>query len=92
VCSTQLIAEAHQTWLTVSVQDNGPGLTADDLPRMFERFYRGYAARDYTVPGVGLSLAICRETMNKLGGRITVNNVPVTEGRGAIFTIWLRPA
>jgi PAS domain S-box-containing protein len=92
VCSTQLIAESNETWLTVSVKDNGPGLAADDLPRMFERFYRGHASRDYTVPGVGLSLAICRETMAKLGGRITVDSEPALEGRGASFTLWLRPA
>jgi len=89
VCSTQLIVAANETWLTVSVQDNGPGIAADELPRMFERFYRGHAARDYTVPGVGLSLAICRETVGKLGGRITVDSVPA---HGATFTIWLRPA
>ncbi|MBI5567183.1 MAG: PAS domain S-box protein [Chloroflexi bacterium] len=91
-CSTRSVVEANETWLTVSVKDDGPGLTADDLPRLFERFYRGHAARDYTVPGVGLSLAICRETIAKLGGRITVDSQPATEGRGATLTIWLRPA
>ncbi len=88
VCSTLLIIEGNETWLTVSVKDDGPGLAVDELPRMFERFYRGHAARDYTVPGVGLSLAICRETLAKLGGRITVASEP---GHGATFTIWLRP-
>ena len=52
----------------------------------------GYGIRlgsSYTVPGVGLSLAICRETMAKLGGRITVDS---ESAHGATFTIWLRPA
>lgn len=89
VCRTLLITEANESWLTVSVKDDGPGLSSDELPRMFERFYRGHAARDYTVPGVGLSLAICRETMAKLGGRITVDS---ESAHGATFTIWLRPA
>jgi signal transduction histidine kinase len=92
VCSTRSVVELNEIWLTVSVKDDGPGLAADELPRMFERFYRGRAARDYTVPGVGLSLAICHETLAKLGGRITVDSEPATEGRGALFTIWLRPA
>jgi signal transduction histidine kinase len=89
LCSTQRVKEAAETWLTVSIKDDGPGLTADELPRMFERFYRGRATRDYTVPGVGLSLAICRETLDKLGGRITIDSEP---GQGMTVTIWLRPA
>ena len=39
--------------------------------------------------GVGLSLAICRETVAKLSGRITVDSTP---GQGATFTVWLRAA
>lgn len=89
LCSTALLTEGNQTWLTIAVKDDGPGLTADELPRMFERFYRGHAARDYTVSGVGLSLAICRETVAKLSGRITVDSTP---GQGATFTVWLRAA
>jgi len=89
LCSTQRVGTASETWLTVSVKDDGPGLAADELPRMFERFYRGHATRDYTVPGVGLSLAICRETLDKLGGRITIDSEP---GQGMTVTVWLRPA
>ena len=89
LCSTASLTEGNQTWLTIAVKDDGPGLTADELPRMFERFYRGHAARDYTGPGVGLSLAICRETVAKLSGRITVDSTP---GQGATFTVWLRAA
>jgi NtrC-family two-component system sensor histidine kinase KinB len=88
-CSTRLVVKANEPWLTVTIKDDGPGLAADELPRMFERFYRGRAARDYTVPGVGLSLAICREIMTKLGGHITLDSAP---GQGAVFCLWLRPA
>lgn len=88
-CTTAMILEADQKWVTLTVKDNGPGLLPDELPRLFERFYRGHAARNYTVPGVGLSLAICKEAMAKLGGRITAE---ITPDRLTAFTIWLRAA
>ena len=79
-------------WVSFSVQDTGPGLSQDDLSHLFERFYRGQASRDYTVPGVGLGLPICKAIVEKLGGRISVENRLVTEGNGATFTIWLKPS
>ena len=81
-----------QAWVTCTIRDSGPGISAKDLPHIFERFYRGEAAKDYTIPGTGLGLSICREIMEKMGGRITVASVPATEGSGAAFTVWLRPA
>jgi len=71
------------------VRDTGPSIPAKELPRVFERFFRGEAARSYTVPGAGLNLAICRLIMEKIGGRVTVDS---QAGQGAAFTIWLRPA
>jgi signal transduction histidine kinase len=53
---------------------------------MFERFYRGEAARDYRVPGAGLGLAIAQTIMQRLNGRITVDSQP---GQGVTFTLWL---
>ncbi len=41
--------------------DTGPGITPDDLPHIFERFYRGRAAADYKTPGTGVGLSISRE-------------------------------
>ncbi|MBI5564053.1 MAG: PAS domain-containing protein [Chloroflexi bacterium] len=73
-------------WAIVTVRDTGPGLGLDELPHVFERFYRGRAARNYKVPGTGLGLAMCKEIMDKLGGRVTVQS---TEGQGATFTLWL---
>jgi PAS domain S-box-containing protein len=77
------------SWVTLTVRDTGPGIPAKELPRVFERFFRGEAARSYTVPGAGLNLAICRLIMEKIGGRVTVDS---QAGQGAAFTIWLRPA
>ena len=72
--------------VTVSVQDTGPGITPDDLPDIFERFYRGRAAADYKSPGTGVGLSISREIAGKLGGRLTVET---QVGVGSTFTLWL---
>jgi PAS domain S-box-containing protein len=80
-----------QDWLTLTVRDTGPGIAAHELPHVFERFYRGEVGRKAKAPGTGLGLAISKEIIEKLGGRITVESQPVTEGRGTAFTVWLRP-
>jgi signal transduction histidine kinase len=71
----------------ISVRDDGAGLAPEDWPHLFERFYRGAAARDYKTSGIGLGLAICKAIVHQLGGRITVES---QAGRGASFTIWLK--
>jgi two-component system, OmpR family, sensor kinase len=58
----------------VAVSNSGPGIPEDELPRLFERFYRGSAARHMEAPGVGLGLAICRALVEGQGGRISVNS------------------
>jgi two-component system OmpR family sensor kinase len=74
-------------WITLTIADTGPGLSEQDRAHLFDRFYRGEAARDYVMPGAGLGLAICKTLIDKLGGAITVESDP---GHGAAFTIWLR--
>ncbi len=85
--STALRTEFDQAWITISVQDTGPGITPEDLPHIFERFYRGRAAADYKTPGTGIGLSISREIAEKLGGRLTVET---QVGVGSTFTLWLR--
>ena len=87
-CCTAARRYADRSWLTISVQDSGPGLAPDELPHMGERFYRGRAARSYKVPGTGLGLALVKEIVDRHGGRLTVESEP---GHGADFTLWLRP-
>ena len=86
-----IITATHQqvdfTWVTLTVKDTGPGILPEELPRLFDRFYRGAATRNYTIPGVGLSLPICLSIVGKLGGRITVESEPE---QGASFTVWLK--
>ena len=84
---TQAQTAAAVPRVTISVQDSGPGITSKDLPHLFERFYRGEAARNYKIPGTGLGLAIAHDIATALGGEVTVESVP---GKGATFTVWLR--
>jgi PAS domain S-box-containing protein len=86
-CSTQLQARNDKLWVTLTVKDTGPGISSQEMPRLFERFYRGQAARNYKTPGTGLGLAISKEIMHKLGGFITVES---QLQHGAAFTIWLQ--
>ena len=86
IVSTARVEADNLQWATVSVKDTGPGITPEDLPNIFERFYRGRAAADYKTPGTGVGLSISREIAQKLGGRLTVE----TEvGAGSTFTLWL---
>ncbi|GEM_PF-2212158 len=78
-----------QNWITITVQDTGPGIAKKDFPHLFERFYRGETGRKSGMPGTGLGLAISAQIMNKLGGLITIDSQP---GEGASFTLWLKPA
>ena len=58
----------------VLVRDHGPGIAADDLPHVFDRFYRSPAARG--LPGSGLGLAIVRQVAEADGGSVTASNHP----------------
>jgi two-component system OmpR family sensor kinase len=67
----------------IEVEDNGPGLTPDELERIFERFYRADASRSRASGGVGLGLSIVAAVARAHGGRVSARS----EGQGAIFRI-----
>ncbi|MGH9133723.1 MAG: ATP-binding protein [Ilumatobacteraceae bacterium] len=69
---------------TLVVRDHGPGVDRDDLPHIFDRFYRSPAAR--TLPGSGLGLAIVKQVADSHSGSITVDDAP---GGGARFVLRL---
>ena len=77
-------AKADGGNLVVAVSDTGVGISEDDLPRVFERFYKADRAR--AGGGTGLGLAIARHVVEAHGGRIRVESV---EGRGATFSFAL---
>lgn len=87
--ATAPISEGDTRWITLTICDTGPGISAADLPHIFDRFYRGRAAADYKTPGAGVGLSVSRDIMISLGGRLTVDSEP---GAGAVFTVWLCPA
>lgn len=76
-------AHAGREGLAISVRDAGPGIAAADMPRLFDRFYRGAAARLRT-SGTGMGLWIVRALLAVEGGRVWAENC--AEG-GARFSI-----
>ena len=72
--------------VTIEVADTGTGIPSQDLPRIFERFYRVDKARSRQVGGTGLGLSIVRHVIEPMNGKVTV----VSQlGRGSTFTIIL---
>lgn len=69
---------------SLTVRDHGPGLPEDELPYVFERFWRSPSARG--LPGSGLGLAIVKQAVAEAGGTVRLTNAP---GGGAIATIQL---
>lgn len=79
-----LSAKADGNNILVSVTDNGVGIPADDLPRIFERFFKTDRAR--TGGGTGLGLAIAKHIIEAHGGRTWAESV---EGKGSTFSFTL---
>jgi len=71
---------------TLVVRNTGPGITAEDLPRIFERFYRADKARTGSAGRTGLGLAIAKAIVQSHGGSITVTS---ELEKGATFTVSL---
>ncbi len=74
--------------ITIAIVDHGPGIAAEHLPRIFERFYRVDKARSRAVGGTGLGLAIVKHIAIVHGGRVEVQS---EVGSGTTFTIILPP-
>ena len=72
--------------VTVTIADDGPGISASEQARLFERFFRGDAVRKSSTHGSGLGLAISRDLVRAHGGEITVRTAA---GEGAAFTVRL---
>ena len=68
----------------IRVRDYGPGIPEEDLPKVFERFYRVDKARSRAAGGTGLGLSIVQDTVKKRGGTVSAAN---RAGGGAVFTV-----
>jgi signal transduction histidine kinase len=79
----------EKEFVTLAVADTGVGISADELPRVFDRFYRGDSSRTRETGGAGLGLTLVRELITSMGGSVTVESSP---GRGTRFHVRLRKA
>jgi two-component system sensor histidine kinase BaeS len=76
--------QADDADAVLSVTDTGPGISEEELPRVFERFWRGEHARG--ISGSGIGLAVVAELVRAHGGRVAVSSTP---GEGTTFTVRL---
>lgn len=78
-------ADAASCWIRVTVADTGPGIPADEMELVFERFYRGDVARTRQGEGgAGLGLAIARSIVERHGGHLQVRS---ELGKGSVFIV-----
>ncbi|MGD2104772.1 MAG: GAF domain-containing protein [Anaerolineae bacterium] len=84
--STGKAEAGGRSWATVTVADTGMGIPEDELPHVFERFFRGEKPRTLQISGTGLGLAIVQEIVGLHGGRVTVDS---EVDAGSSFTVWL---
>ena len=82
----EISARVQDKEVIVDVSDRGPGLTADERQRVFDKFYRGSAAAGASQRGAGLGLAICQAIIAAHGGRIWAENRP-NGGAKFLFSI-----
>ena len=84
--STARLDEDATSWITIAVEDTGLGIAAEELPNLFDRFYRGRSSEETWVPGTGLGLAISQRIAEYHGGQLTCQS---EVGEGSVFTLRL---
>jgi signal transduction histidine kinase len=72
--------------VAIRVRDTGEGIASDEVPHIWERFYRGKATGNSQTEGAGLGLAVVKELTEAMGGSMAVESM---QGIGSCFTISL---
>jgi two-component system phosphate regulon sensor histidine kinase PhoR len=85
----RILARRDASEVVISVEDEGCGIPAEHLPRLFERFYRVDKARSRSLGGTGLGLAIVKHIVKAHAGRVQVQSTP---GKGSVFSIHMPAA
>jgi len=83
---TRTVRQKQGTDILIEVEDRGMGIEPEDLPHIFDPFYRGRAATAAQIRGTGLGLCMTYEAVRAMGGRISVHSAPA---KGSTFTIHL---
>jgi signal transduction histidine kinase len=81
-----LSARLGEGGVVFDVQDQGPGIDADDLPRLFEPFFRADRSRNRSTGGLGLGLALVKRILDAHRGRVEISSHP---GAGTTARLWL---
>jgi PAS domain S-box-containing protein len=85
--TVRLSAEETADAVVIRVEDTGVGISEEDCPRVFDRFYRGSSAQAAEVSGHGLGLALAKDIVELHDGSLSVDSEP---GKGSVFAITLR--
>ena len=84
-----LSLDEEDSFLQLSVVDQGPGISPTDQSKIFDRFFRGRAAREMKAEGIGLGLYVARSLVQLQGGLIWFESQP---GKGTAFHVTFPPA
>src|SRR5262249_25662610 len=82
----EAVADPEGTRFRVTLGDRGPGISPDELPHIFDAFYRGESVRNSQIPGVGLGLSLVKRIIEAHHGTVEVTS---SAGSGASFVLYL---
>jgi len=84
-CKITIDAKQTKDFITISIKDNGIGMTKEEIDRIFDEFYKADSAR-HDIQNTGLGMSICKRIVEKHGGRIWVESPGPGKGTTVFFT------